>query len=436
MSVIDGTTINVINTIPTSANAQFGAIGIIGHMASGVVPDPATPGSFIVYKGSTTPGAERWHQFGSTTMGTVYEFNDWAAVVNKFGMLPPLATTAWINGTFANAGQDISSYDSEFNLLRSLELIYLANPSAKTFVAVLAASGASASGAAASAGVSTALTALKKYDEISFLHGAGMDFNGTIQSSALDSSNSTNKAERIYVGGMSIQRILASGSLVPDLTASAGQTTNWSTLKESNGRSFAIATNVNYIFQSEQPDANGIRLTREIGGNFFSSYVLGMISSRPEHITLLREGTQGFNQVYNGQNFVWSKSDETSLINGNVFHIRRSGGMTSFSRYLTYSTASGQYRNMTVRRVVDRIIKEVRAVGDTYVNQIDNAQNRSNLKFALERKLDYLQQLGMLVEKAKVAISQIIGQVAVEVTISVRVSKEMEFININLIVGL
>lgn len=427
--VIDGAYVNLVAKVPTNASAKFGAIGVVGHMMSGIKTSP--DGTVTVYSGATS-GAD-WDTFDASSVGLVYEFNSFDEVVNKFGSIPE---ASWNSGTFVEDGTDTSGYDPKYNLLRSLELIYLANPTVKTFVTVIDGSGTSASAGSSSAGVSSALGELLKQDEISFVVGAGMDFNSTFQSHATSASSVTNQAERIYVGGTALQEVMASGSRTPDLDASSDNDNDWSALLDDSGRSIFTVENILYKFQSDHPDApaNGY----EVGGNFYASYLAGYLSSLPESRSLLRLGT-GFAQKYNSNNFRWSKSDQTTLVNGSVVHFKTSGGRTTFSRALTYSSSSSAFRRITTRRITDRVIKELRATSETFVGRENTEITRIGMKSSLDTKLDALTRFGLIQPGSYSTVwveGTDVADGVVRVSSLVKPVTEIEFVEIQLTVEL
>ncbi len=380
---IDGAYSTLISNIPKNVTARFGAIGVVGNMTSGVKYDSA--GTATTASGTTSDGD--WITFNGGGTGIVYQFDSFDQVQKKFGKI---YNEQWQSGTITGNGIDTSPYDGEHNLIRSLELVYLANPSVRTYVTVLDGSGASASGAYAHVGVTEALAELLKFDDISFVVGAGMDYNATFQAHANTASNDTNQAERMFIGGVALQAVMASGSRVPDLDADEDQFNDWDALKQDSGRSVLVAGNVNYIFQT----GSGSN-TREIGGNFFASYVAGLLSRLPEQQSLLRQPV-GFSQKYDSANFRWSRTDQVELVTGRVLHFKQNGGRNVFSRALTHAPTSTDYVRITTRRIVDRVTKEIRASSDTFVGLSNTVINRIGMQTSLDNKLSSLARFGLI----------------------------------------
>ncbi len=422
-NVIDGTYFTILNKLPTKGNVIGDHIGVIGHMMSGVKYD--TNGAVT----QTLVAGTDWEVFTNSSNGVIYEFNNFSEVVEKFGNIPEVS---WTSGTYNNDGADISSYDPKYNLIRQLELIYQGNPSAKTKVAVLTGSGTNSS---SDAGISNALNDLLKYEEIGYIVGSGMDLNSTLQTHVSTASNDTNKSERIYVGGTSIQKVFASGSMAIDLNASAGNSVDWSALKDDSGRTVFFVANAKYKFLSDHPtaDVNGY----EVGGNFLAGYVAGLLSSITENTSLIRMPFK-FQHVYNGNLYRWTPSDQETLINNNVLHVRSAGGATSFSRALTYGTASTKYKRITTRRIIDRVMKEVRSVTDTYVGMVNNDQVRSRMRTSIESALYDLVQIGLVNDDYNVEVFVQNDDVAngiVRVSVIFKPVFELEFINVTLTVN-
>jgi hypothetical protein len=420
---VDGAYVQVLSDVPRSAEANFGEIGIIGHMASGIVYDAAGSGTLKV-------AGTDYEVFTSTSEGVIYTFNSFAEAVNKLGIVPD--SSAWSSGTYSANGDGTSPYDGEYNLIRGLELIYLGNPTAVTKVAVLTGSGSTAFTAASSSGVSLALARLIAEDGISFIGMAGADFNSVLLNHANSASGETNAAERVYVGGTSINEILASGSMVPDLSAGSGNDYDWSALLNDSGRGIFIATNVKYKFQvghSSEPITG-----HEIGGNWFANYLMGFLSSTQEQQSLLAKAS-GFVQYYNGNIFKWTRSNQTTLNNGSVLHFRTRSGRTGYGLARTYSSSSSEYRRITTRRIIDRVIKETRATSDVYTGSSNTIENRLGMQTAVESKLSRLANFGLIKSGYSATVyveGTDVADGVVRVAVLVIPVTEIEFIEIKL----
>lgn len=427
--VIDGAYTQLISRVPSNASARFGAIGIVGHMASGI--KTGADGTETVYSGSNLAGSGTWQTFDASLSGLIYEFDSFDQVVNKFGSIPEVSFTS---GTFSGTGIDSSPYDNQYNLIRALELIYLANPSVRTYVGVLDGSGTTAKDGASSAGVSLVLAELIKYDDISFVVGAGMDFSATFQTHVTSASSEVNQSERVYVGGTSLGAIFTSGTKSPDLDGTDGE--DWSALLDDTGRSVFYATSVNYKYQSDFKTAPSTGY--EIGGNQLAAYLAGYLTSIPEQRSLLRQGTK-FGQKYMGSNFRWSRAHQTTLVNGAIIHSKTAGGRTTYSRALTYASTSSAFRRITTRRIVDRVIKEIRATSNTYVGKDNTEIVRIGIKSSCDSKLSALSRFGLIQSGANSTVwveGNDVADGVVRVASLFKPITEIEFIEIQLTVEL
>lgn len=358
--------------IPVTASPRFGSIGVVGHMHSGINANSGAidDGDLLKFD-------------GNATSGTIYTFNSLIEAINTIGTIP--VSGSWTTGEVVGSGSDASCYDEEFNLIRALELIYLANPSARCKVAVLTASGTTASGSSGATGVTTALAALKKENDISFLVGAGMDYNTEFLTGATD--HSSDGHERIYVGGTSINRILSGVTLQPDVA-------EFSSLRAAGGRGINYVVNLQFAFSTEYPSE--VSEIREVGGNFMSAYLAGKLSTLSEATSLLKLGIDFSRQVWNTKDFKWDKNAMEDLYSGSfVFaHLKSSGWKYGSSR--TYATDGNIHQRITTRRIVDRVEAEKRAIGDIFVGEQNTVTTRNSIKSALDGRLLLLSQQGLI----------------------------------------
>jgi hypothetical protein len=341
---------------------------------------------------TTLVDGTNWAVFDTGSLGTIYTFDNFGQVANLFGSIK---SARYVSGTNPTDALGISGYDAHSNLIRSLELIYLANPNARTHVAVLTGSGSTAAGAASEEGVSEALSELLKYDDISYIVGAGMDYNNTFLTHAKTASNETNKAE----------------------------------IQDDSGRGVFVAGNVNYKFQSAGRLNEG---EKEIGGNFLASYVAGMLSAIPEQESLLRKST-GFKQMFSGSEFRFNNTQLTSLVSDNMLVMRNANNRNSFSRALTFSTSAGNYQRITKRRIVDRVSKEIRATTDGFVGQPNNEVSRLGMTSSLRTKLNSLAAQGLIDATANARVFVEAGDVdagTVRVAVTFRPATEIEFVEV------
>lgn len=410
---LDGTYTTFVSNVRSNANARYGAIGVIGHHASGK-------------KGSSTltQANGAYDHFAAGANGEIYTFDNFAQVINKLGNVG--TADNFTIGTSSSGGAGISGYDPKHNLLRSLELIYLANPNARTHVAILTGDGTSAAAANSDDGVTEALAELIKYDDISYIVGAGMDPNTTLRSHAIAASNETNKAERVYVAGASFNQILSGSTYTLD-------TSEYDALTEENGRVIMSAGNFMYNFQCDPAEAE-----QEIGGNFYAAYIAGLLSSLPEAESALRK-SPGLQQKYadgtlaNAKEFRWSIADLNNLVGSGVFVVRNTNGRNQFSRALTFSSSSSDFRRITKRRIVDRVAKEIRATADSFIGRANTSASRLGMQSSLSSKLSSLASIGMIGADSRASVfvqGTDVADGVVRVSVVFRPSTEIEFVEI------
>jgi len=356
-----------------------GAIGVVGHMISG----------------TAVSGSDKFSSANS--YGTVYTFTSIVEAKAILGdsRVADSTESTWVNGTYGEANSGVAGYDGDSNLIRALELIYLGNSRAKCYVAVL--SGAGVDALTTPAGSAEALAELMKRDDIEFIHGAGLEFNSTFQSHALASDDDANQAERIYVGGVSLNEAY-SGS-TDENSQDAFDVSGFVALTEDTGRSVCFIGNANHQFQTGWASGSSIEPTKEIGGNWISAYFVGYLSSLAENISPLNKGIGGFLPVYNGKPRIASSTELEINYDNSMISIRYSASNSPayyFEKAMTFTPKSSAWGRITRRRIIDRVIKDVRVILRAEIGRPNIGSRRRSINDRVRRKLLELLDAGLL----------------------------------------
>jgi len=357
-----------------------GAIGVIGHMV-------ATSGSDYLISGT--------HKFSSANpFGTIYTFT---SIVDATSTLGIAETDDWFSGTFGSGA--VTGYDGQYNLIRALELIYLGNSRAKCYVAILSGSGTNSGASVTPDGTDEALAELMKIDDIEFVTGAGLEFNSTYLSHAIASMNDANQAERMYIGGLSLNEAY-SGSTdlnkqdVFDVSA-------YSALMGDNGRGVLFIGNSNYSFKTGYKSGSVVEAEKEIGGNWIGNFLAGYLSSFTEQISLLNKGVFGFLPVYNGKAKIWSSTElETNYDNSmvSIRYIASASPSYFFEKAMTLTTKTSAWGRITRRRIIDRVIRDTRAILRAELGKPNITSRRKSINDRVIRKLAELLSIGLLTD--------------------------------------
>lgn len=357
-----------------------GAIGVIGHQLSG----------------TAVSGSDKFSSANS--FGTIFTFTSLVEAKVTLGDANTIASGSnWYNGQFGSgtSGGGYAGWDTKCNLIRALELIYAGNARAKCHVAVLSGSGQDAK--TASNGTTEALAELDKKDDISFLYGAGLEFSSTYQTNALGSDDDSVQAEKIYVGGVSLNEAY-SGST--DLNkVNAFDVSTYSALQEDTGRSICVIGNANFQFGTGFRSGSVVETTKEIGANWLAAYYVGYLSTLPEHISTLNKGIGGFLPVYNGKPKIWSSTELETNYDNSMVSIRFSASNSPayyFEKAMTLTPKSSAWGRITRRRIIDRVLKDVRVILRAEIGRPNIASRRRSINDRVRRKLKELLDAGLL----------------------------------------
>ena len=348
-----------------------GAIFVLGHMSGAGLT-----------AGNHTPGTDDWD---ATQTGLIYEWNSLGEAKADLGTMASGTSGSWSDGTITS-GTAVAGYDGAFSLLRAVELVYKGNPTAKIYGAVLASSGSDA--ATLAAGAAQALSGSLAYKDISFVHGAGLEFDGTIQAHAIAN-------ERIYVGGVSLNDAYSTSTAN---TTDTFDVSAYTTLQEDTGRSVCFVGNVQHTFKTAWQGASSPEGIKEIGGNWFSAYLAGRLSRVSESTSLLAKGA-GFQPTYNSLKRFWSSDELEVNYDARMMSIEydnTSANIYAFEKAMTFSAVGNYFYLVTRRRIIDRVIQEVRTILKAQLGKPNIPTRRTGIERAVVRKLNDLLQAGLL----------------------------------------
>jgi len=353
-----------------------GAIGVVGHMTSGVA----------------VSGSDKFSS--ANTFGTIYTFTNIVEAKSVLGDANTITSgSTWYNGSFGSGA--VAGYDANCNLIRALELIYLGNAGAKCYVAVLSGSGQDAK--TVPNGTAEALAELMKKEDIAFIHGAGLEFNSTYQSHALASDDDANQAERMYIGGVSLNEAYSGSTDINK--QNVFDVSVYSSLQEDTGRSICVIGNAFHQFQTGYLSGSVLEATKEIGANWMSAYFTGYLSTLPEHISPLNKGIGGFLPKYNGKDKIWSSTELELHYDNSMVSIRYSASNSPayyFEKAMTLAPKISAWGRITRRRIVDRVLKDVRVVLRAEIGKTNVPTRRRAINDRVRRKMVELLDAGML----------------------------------------
>jgi len=365
--------------VPNQARSR-GAVAIVGHQQSG-----------------SSLGATDFFSVANPK-GRVYEFN---SIVEAKGTIGNSGSSydSWDVGTIGSGA--VAGYDTRYNLIRGLELVYLGNPNARVYVSVLAGSGTVAS--ATPPGTDEALALMMGIDDIEFITPAGLEFNQTYVTHATASDADANQAERVYVGGVSLNDAY-SGSANSGAKQDVFDVSAYTTMQEEYGRAICVIGNASYQFKTGYVVGSNLEPAKEIGGNWLANFVAGYLSSITEDTSMLNSGIFGFLPVYNGAPKIWTNSELETNYDNSMLSIRFQASNSPqyyWEKAMTFVNKSNAWSRITRRRIVDRVTKDIRVILNTEKGKSNIVSRRRALKGRCDRALLDLVDAGMLIGSVK-----------------------------------
>lgn len=383
------TTVDTRGFVPDIATTPS-AVAIIGHMNSGTAS-------------SVTNG----DKFSSTnSAGTIYEFNSLSEAKETIGTVP--ASGSWTDGTFGSGAS--AGYDTDYNLIRGIELIYQGNPSARTYVAILSGTGTDAK--TEPNGLSNALSSLLDYNDIEFITIAGLEYSDTMKTHAVSASSQSNEAERIYIGGISLNDAYSGSTDINK--EDTFDVSEYTAYQEDNGRGICFIGNAQYQFLAGFQSGSTIESSKEVGGNFLACYVAGRLSAVSEEDSLLGDGAGILTPYYNGRKRIWSKSQLETNYDNRMLSIRFDPNHSPsfyFEKAHTFSPKASPFKLITKRRIVDRVVKDVRDILKSQIGQPNIPAKRGAIEDVIKRKLRNLIREGLLIGSISAEVYVLTGDV-------------------------
>ncbi len=172
----------------------------------------------------------------------------------------------------------------------------------------------------------------------------------------------------------------------------------FTSFQEDTGRSVFFIGNADYQFQTAV--ISGIaEATKEIGGENIAHYIMGFLSSFGEDISLLNKGVNGFLPVYNGNPKIWSFSELETNFDNSMISVRFNASNSPpfyFEKGMTFNTGASAFNRITKRRIIDRVIKDVRVTLRAEVGKPNLESRRRAVNDRVLRVLKGLQEDGIL----------------------------------------
>ena len=407
----------VLSSFVPDIPVNKGAILVVGHAYSGA--------SGLYASGATYTDADKW---SATNNGRIYTWTSMAEAQSTLGYLTASGAGALTTGTFGSGA--VSPYDPYNNMLHSLELIYTANPGAKVYGMILSGSGTNAK--ATPAGLTVALAASMVQKDIAFIDDCGLEFNSNVLTHCITASNKYNKAERIYIGGLSLNEAYSGSTNTSlDNTYDVSAYTN---LREDNGRSVCFIGNVNHKFYIEGTNAT----TREIGGNLYKSYIAGLLSKMGEGESLLNT-YPGYVPKYNGKTKYWTTTELETHYDNSMLSIRYDPSSTPtlyFEKAMAFAPNTATFTLITRRRIIDAVSKRIRSALRFIVRKPNIPKLRDAGKLAMLRVLSSMYKEGLIANTFDASMTVEDGDAANGIIRAyVKVRPITEVMEIDLIIG-
>jgi len=350
----------------------------------------------------------------SNPKGSLIPFSNIVEVKSELGFIDGdvigSGTSTWIDGTFGSTA-GMAGYDSLYNMIRALELIYKANPSAKVYAALL--SGSMTDPLTKPDGTDEALIESLKYKDIGFIVSAGLEFNSDYVVHCTTAASNVNQAERVYVGGVSMNNAF-SGSADTQALATF-DVSSFVALQETKGRSIAFLGNANYTFSLGWTSGTAVEGSVEIGGNMMAAYVAGLLSNLSEKTSLLGKGVNTFLPVYKGRSFKWSISELEANYDNSMLSVRFDPTATiiyHFEKAMTFTPKASAWGKITRRRIIDRVTKDVRKTIKAEIGEDNTSARRSTATDRILRLLRGLIGEGMIKNKVSASVFVLSGDEA------------------------
>jgi len=420
------TTVDTLGFVPDVARARE-AILVVGHQytyASGGLVSADT------YFSTSNPNGSL------LTFSNIIEAKTELGLIN--GVDIESGTSTWQSGTFGDSAGGVAGYDQIYNMIRALELVYKANPSAKVYAALL--SGSLASPLSKPDGTDEALAESLKYKDIGFVVSAGLEFNSDYVTHCVSAASNVNQAERVYVGGISMNNAYSGSS---DSQALATfDVSNFVAMQEGVGRSIAFLGNATHTFSTGWTSGTSSEGVVEVGGNTLAAYVAGLLSRFSEKTSLLGKGVGTLLPVYKGRAFKWSIAQLEANYDNSMLSIRFDPTANipyHFEKAMTFTPKASAWGKITRRRIIDRVTRDVRKTSKAEIGEDNTSSRRSSATDRILRLLRGLVGEGLIKNKVSADVFVLTGDEAngiVRVNVVVTPVTEIEEVQLTIGVDL
>jgi len=262
-------------------------------------------------------------------------------------------------------------------------------------------------------GTTEALTESLKYKDIGFVVGADLEFNSDYLTHCVSAANNTNQAERVYIGGQSLNEAF-SGSTDTQALATFDVSTAVA-LQEADGRSVCFLGNSLYTFSLGWFSGTATEGVVEIGGNTMAAYVAGLLSRFSEKTSLLAKGVGVFLPAYKGRSFKWSQAQLEANYDNSMLSVRfdPTANITyHFEKAMTFTPKASAWVKITRRRIIDRVTRDTRKTVKAEIGEDNTANRRSSAEDRILRLLRGLIGEGIIKNKISASVFVLTGDEA------------------------
>ena len=350
MSNIPTVSTNINNTIVTTGGVPGRSIAVVGHSSN--------------FTGNT---------FDTGVRGEVLHYTSFTDWVNALG--GTIDGTGWVAGAKGDGSTIAGSspYDTKDNLIRALELIYAANPSADVYACVL--NGTGTDPQTQPTGMSEALDELLLYQDIAYVVGAGLDplaVGKTHAESAASGSNPYN-SPRFYVAGVDLFYVWDTLTNNPPLDAT--DLSAYSSVKSAVGLVLTYVGNHKYTF-SVAPSTEG---SVEIGGQFAAAYLAGVLSSQAPNFPLTNYPNGLGANYWNGDVYHFKVAELDAAIGDGWIIPRFVNNSNVFAKGVNYSSDTS-WSLYPVREITNFLHKSLATALRGFIGKINIPGNIAGAK--------------------------------------------------------
>ncbi len=376
MSNVPGIVPNILNNLVSAGASPARAVAIIGHRDTA---DVLFPSDTLFYDGSTK--------------GIIYNFanlGDWLTLLGQ------ISATDFVIGNQDDGSVTaaITPHSPKNNLLYSLALAYLANPSLNVYVGILDGDANPISGndtTVLPTGASDALEDLFLFDDIGYINLAGIDPVAAGKSHVETATNSTSPAynmPRFYVTGLDLFKVFDgvsytnAGRPLDATNDLANVGAAWITAKSDFGLSINYIGNHDFNFAVIGDDN-----TYQIGGQITSAYVAGFLASQKESAGVTFSATAlGSTKFTNAKDepasipYIFSLTELNEAIGDGWLITRFAQNSFVFAKGVNYISPAGTSWLLYPHRSITNFLHK--SLADNLIQFLGRQQTQANLNAA------------------------------------------------------